>query len=84
MKKHLTLEITQKDIDDGIPRDLRRCPVALAGCRMFPRKRVIAGAFSLKVTNTICYTYPYELEEFVWNLDIGNAVQPGVFELTLK
>lgn len=77
-----TVTVTQADIDGGVRNKCTKCPVALALKRLFPGRRISVANYSIKVGSCL-ERMPSEVISFVSWFDIGRAVQPFSFPLTL-
>lgn len=90
----IEVEVTQDDIDQGVPESYRKCPLALALRRMgydivevFETSLECAydpdSSTPFSVTWK-CKELPGELEQFISLLDEGNEVFPTTFEIPLE
>ena len=82
-KDEIVLEITEEDILTGQRGSPERCPIALAGRRVF--NRTVSVANNVKVytkgweclwRNTHSYKISEEVKWFMYNFDVGNKVEP--------
>lgn len=81
----VSVEVTQEDINRGVPSDADRCPVALALKRRFPK-----SAPDLHVENNLVIyapegdtkrfqVPPEEVQRFTMKFDEGKPVEPLTF-----
>jgi hypothetical protein len=85
----MKIEVTQKDIDKGIPRDAAKCPIAKALQRQCPkrgRKWLVncaeAEAMNKKdPVDSIDYPLPKKCMRFIDDFDKERTVKPFTFEL---
>lgn len=80
----MKIEVTQEDIDTGIPGSACGCPVALAFRRLgFHFADVAARSCFLAVglTDGRVYSLPSIAADFISNFDTGREVKPLSFEL---
>lgn len=86
------LEVTQSDIDRGVPGHANYCPVANSLKRHFPDCAVTVGRnwiyiFNKDVTKTLYFTkLTPEVEKYVLTYDHlgGNHIEPKTFDIELK
>lgn len=80
----MLIEITEKDIKDGYPKNIQYCPLGLAAHRVFSTRVMVDGA-RLYVYDSrnieIVYTLPEEISNWVSDYDNGKDVNPVSFEL---
>lgn len=85
MHKYL-IEVTQDDIDTGIPFDASKCPLAKAMSRALGRT-ILAGAYVWGFDDDGDYTPNYLLSDlaidFRTSFDRGEGVSPISFEVEL-
>lgn len=84
----MKIEVTQQDIDNGVPGDAESCPVALA-CQ-----RTIPGCHDLTVGDdtiefdidgdAMAFDLPAEVATFVHRFDCKDAVAPFAFDLDVE
>lgn len=85
----ISIRVTLADFDNGIADDSKRCPIALAVRRMFPRHKVSVSVESIELNKHGNDDYSeqrvfYKLDEsgttFVIGYDHGTAIRrPRVF-----
>lgn len=78
-----TINVTQKDIDNGIKTDCRNCPVVLAIKRTLGIDYGLVDGFSFINYFGRCYPLPANVRAFVDGFDGGYDVTPFEFELDL-
>lgn len=86
-----TIEVTQDDINNGIPNSEHSCPVAIALKRVFPDRRVSVNEDSLMLyeeINEVCVRRiikgtPSEVQAFILDFDDDVAVEPFSFEVDI-
>ena len=67
----MKIQVTQKDIDRGVPRDALRCPIALALQRELGVDNIAVGR-----------TFTHDAwDVFVQDFDAGRPVRPQKFDL---
>ena len=76
----MRIEVTATDVQKGVPRDCRRCPVALALRRAFEAVDVSVGGNSA-VIDTHHYMLPETVAEFISRYDIYGKAEPFEFQL---
>ena len=85
----LLIEVTQKDIEEGVAMDCKSCPVALACMRHIDK---VPGVISVEAaTDLILFkglkryvcTTPAEAGKFINRFDVGIRVKPFSFELEI-
>lgn len=79
----MTIEVTQDDIDSGIARQCRDCPIALAVERAanVPRRSVVASQYEIKIGGQY-FKVPKSALDFINAFDAEMSVKPFTFELT--
>ena len=95
MLKTKRFEVSQKELDEGIPRDLCFCPVALAVQRGIGRRGWVVDVegrsirFRLwrdwqtdgGIKRSVTLDLPWEVKNLIWDFDDGRPVKPFSFEL---
>lgn len=77
----VTIEVTQKHIDEGIPASHDRCAVALSLSDAFPGKKIVS-AFSCVLVGELNYIYPPEVTQFINAFDEeDDELEPFFFTL---
>lgn len=79
----LEVPISQDDIDNGVPSNCEKCPVARAMSRLFPGKMVTTSYGATFVDGRVYYHYR-DAANFTRMFDIGGAsgVHPGTVSMT--
>ena len=81
----MKIEITQKDIDNGVQGECLLCPIALAFKRSSNFKRVYVHCKSIQVfkhgKGVKTYELPKKAQTFVRRFDRQEPVKPFSFEL---
>ena len=82
----ITVNVTQKDIDEGAPKSQCLCPVALAIRALTRMKVYVCGhevRFYVAKTHAIPYIaeLPADASSFIRNFDAGVSVSPFSFYL---
>lgn len=75
----MKIQVTQQDIDNGLPKDSRACALALALKRHDPR--FISCLMFNACTVRGIIKLPEKASNFVSRFDCGLSVQPFEFEL---
>lgn len=77
------VQVTQADIDAGIRKDCKRCPVALAVQRLYPEHEVKVGVTSIYIIKsgiTSRYRMPNEIAIRIAQFDDGRPMTLMEFE----
>ncbi len=75
----MTINVTQDDIDKGLRRSWKECPVARAITRITGEVTIVGiGCIS---TNEGLFSAPQVVKDFVRKFDLLEEVQPFTFEL---
>ena len=84
----MQVEVTQDDIDRGVPRSEMSCALALAVSRAHGVENVIVLGHQTLVWGMFedggrfkAYVHTDETHHFVKDFDLGIPVKPGVYEL---
>lgn len=82
----MKIEVTQKDIDNGVQGECQSCPIALAFKRTSNSKRVYVNTKSIDVCHrgnqgVKTYELPKKAQTFVKRFDRQEPVKPFSFEL---
>ena len=82
----MKIEVTQKDIDEGVQGECTLCPIALAFKRSSNFKRVYVNGKSIDVWNRCdqgiqTYELPKKAQTFVKRFDRQEPVKPFSFKL---
>jgi hypothetical protein len=77
----MKIEVTQEDIDRGIPEDPTSCPVARAVRRAFPDAKQIGVDYGEVVVDDNEWIVNAGTAIFIEDFDRGDKVEPFVFEL---
>lgn len=87
----IVINVTQEDIDEGLPDKCSQCPVALAVKRYVrPRYYIMVSAQHLTVyppgpaLDQCLYPMPDSVSNFVQNFDDAQRVKPFEFELEVE
>jgi len=88
VKSSLKVEVTQADIDKGIPGSVKWCAVARAVRHAMPKATNIkVGGFYI----TWChdgkaweYTFPQRVSQKIVNFDCGGKIKPFSFNIPLR
>jgi hypothetical protein len=78
------VQMTQRDVDNGIPGDPCGCPVARALKRVFQDRRVSAGEGYIWVgpsSRRMTWRTPGTVRYFISQFDQGQKVEPMTFTL---
>jgi len=75
----MIIEVTQKDIDNGIRCDIGNCPIALAMTRRFNKRVTIGQSYTL--CNDKVVSLPFDARTFILEFDDGKIVQPFTFNI---
>jgi hypothetical protein len=76
----MNIQVTEDDIEQGVPFDPCRCPVALAIKRATRRRHIIVGESALEI-GRLRYHTPHELRRFIEGFDLGRTVSPFSFDI---
>ena len=88
-------EVSQEDIDKGIPRECRFCPVARAVQRGIGRRGWVVEVKGRSITfllwrdwqtgggikRSVTLDLPWEVKNLIWDFDDGKPIEPFSFEL---
>lgn len=83
----MRIEVTQEDIDNGIPEDCWRCPVARAVCRVLSASESDISVDGVNITHFlgpgdwIDYPTPQLVNEFIEAFDAKSTVIPFSFDI---
>ena len=81
----MKIEVTQKDIDNGVQGECQSCPIALAFKRNSNIKRVYVNTKSIDVLHygigVKSYELPKKAKTFIKRFDRQEPVKPFSFEL---
>ena len=84
----MKIEVTQKDINKGLPGEYALCPIALAFKRRTNFKQVYVNSKSIEVVYTAqkinydkTYMLPKKAQTFIKRFDRQESVKPFSFEL---
>lgn len=77
----LTVEVTQEDIDLGVPMYLSECPVARATQRATGNTYSWAGPANIYTEIGVYVDTPKIVSDWMYDFDTGQAVQPFSFEI---
>ena len=82
----MKIQVTQSDIDNGVIRDCKYCPIALALQRAYnnPGLRANQGTFYNDNPYTYLGAFPTKVIQFIEELDMGLKVEPFDFELEFE
>lgn len=75
----MRVEVTAKDIDEGVPRACFGCPVALALTRA--SKKLVLVSAKMYSLDGIQAELPEDVINWVTDFDLGQPVQPITFEV---
>ena len=84
--KEFTVNVTQKDIDEGVAEDCYACPIALAAMRATGCKGAGVSPYYLRLfydNEEASYRLPRAAERFVLDFDEGKPVEPFSFTVTI-
>jgi len=89
LPSEITVQVTQEDIDDGIPDNTYDCAIACAVKREFIGYTVNVGKHGMYIWPTgeselQCYALPGEASDFIGDFDSGIPVEPFKFIATVK
>ena len=76
----MLIEVTQEDIDNGVPLQGDRCPVAHAIRRAMKTSWASVGDGEICFSNRTIST-PLEVDEFIDSFDNGFHVEPFTFNI---
>jgi hypothetical protein len=76
--KKLKINVTEKDIEDGIEKDSHWCPIARAVRRIFPDQPITVGDDTVMIDDHHIYLTRRAME-FVHNFDTEGPVEPFAF-----
>jgi len=88
---NLIVDVTQDDIDNGVPEDEHHCPIAMAVRRKVPTTECVTvdvGQLLLVLQEHREQHFeadlPISAMKFVKNFDDGSSVHPFKFAVTMK
>jgi hypothetical protein len=82
--RQVTVEVTQEDIDSGMPKICSQCPVALAMRRAEGRVWMVGyGVLELLQAPYSVVTAPTGVTQFISDFDRNNPVAPFSFTINL-
>lgn len=79
----ITINVTQEDIDAGLPIKCIQCPIALAAKRVFGHEVSVAATYIHDIKSGY-YDLPRAAVDFVAAFDKGRTVTPFSFEVQLS
>lgn len=77
------IDVTQDDIDHGVPLDIEHCPVARAMHRVFPGTELAVVAEALYIGSCIARP-PARVSAFISDFDRGHGRRQGPFTFALR
>jgi len=81
----MLIEVTQEDIDEGMPADGQRCPVALAIKRTLKIDNVLVGPWHIWIGDSDCYITDPKVNAFIDLFDrCADGTSPITFKLKLR
>jgi hypothetical protein len=83
MKKALRVNVTRRDIRQGLEANPSKCPVALAICRHKGLGRVAVGTSIVRIASRY-YDLPKKAAKFIRSFDDDKRVKPVRFQITIN
>ena len=74
----LRVNVKQEDIDKGVKKKGRLCPIALAVKREHPLASTVVGPKTIHIAG-LCGNLSQKAQKFVKSFDRGDSVKPSVF-----
>lgn len=78
----MIIEVTQDDIDCGVPQDGCECPIARALIRAFPEQEPFVELYTIQINDSEVPT-TQRIRDFIQDFDANRPVQPTRFRVKL-
>ena len=77
----MKITVTQNNIDNGVPKNSCKCPIARALKQIFPGEDIEVKRSSIYIGKSIHYAMPLKACYFIVDFDEGREVYPFEFEV---